>query len=149
MDDTTSFHMTPEEFRRWGHATVDWIAAYQQRVEALPVLSPVKPGQIRASLPGQPPLKGEALREHPGGCRAAHPTRHHALAIAEFLRLFPRQQLRPFHPGRAALGGPGGAGDVLGHQPRLHRAGNPRVGLDGGHGGPAGELQVRRQRAGA
>jgi aromatic-L-amino-acid decarboxylase len=59
MDDTTSFHMTPEEFRRWGHATVDWIAAYQQRVEALPVLSPVKPGQIRASLPGQPPLKGE------------------------------------------------------------------------------------------
>src|SRR5437879_4487889 len=52
-------HMTPEEFRRWGRAVVDWLADYQERVESLPVLSTAKPGQIRASLPPDPPLEGE------------------------------------------------------------------------------------------
>ena len=51
--------MTPEEFRRHGHAVVDWIADYQARVESLPVLSQVKPGEIRASLPAAPPAQGE------------------------------------------------------------------------------------------
>jgi aromatic-L-amino-acid/L-tryptophan decarboxylase len=54
-----SFHMTPDEFRRYGHAVVDWIADYQSRIESLPVLSRVEPGQIRASLPSEPPTKGE------------------------------------------------------------------------------------------
>ncbi|MGC2451049.1 MAG: pyridoxal-dependent decarboxylase [Candidatus Sulfotelmatobacter sp.] len=54
-----SVHMTPEEFRRYGHAVVDWIADYQSRIESLPVLSQVKSGQIRASLPAEPPAKGE------------------------------------------------------------------------------------------
>jgi len=56
-----SFHMTPDEFRRHGHAVVDWIADYHSRVESFPVLSQVKPGQIRASLPANPPAKGEAF----------------------------------------------------------------------------------------
>ena len=51
--------MTPEEFRRHGHAVVDWIADYQSRIESFPVLSQVKPGQIRASLPAEPPQHGE------------------------------------------------------------------------------------------
>ena len=50
-----SFHMTPEEFRRHGRAVVDWIADYYERVESLPVLSRAKPGEIRASLPPNPP----------------------------------------------------------------------------------------------
>jgi len=54
-----SFHMTPDEFRRYGYAVVDWIADYQSQVETLPVLPQVKPGQIRASLPADPPLRGE------------------------------------------------------------------------------------------
>jgi aromatic-L-amino-acid decarboxylase len=54
-----SFHMTPEEFRRHGHAVVDWIADYQSRIESFPVLSQVKPGEIRASLPADPPERGE------------------------------------------------------------------------------------------
>jgi aromatic-L-amino-acid decarboxylase len=53
--------MTPDEFRRYGHAVVDWIADYQSRVESFPVLSPVKPGEIRASLPSAPPAKGESF----------------------------------------------------------------------------------------
>ncbi len=59
MPDPQSFHMPPDEFRRWGHAVVDWIAEYQQRVEALPVLSPVQPGQVRAALTPNPPPRGE------------------------------------------------------------------------------------------
>jgi len=51
--------MTPDEFRRHGHAVVDWIADYQSRVESFPVLSQAKPGQIRASLPANPPVQGE------------------------------------------------------------------------------------------
>jgi len=53
-----SFHMTPDEFRRHGHAMVDWIADYQTRVESFPVLSKAEPGQLRASLPASPPLEG-------------------------------------------------------------------------------------------
>jgi len=54
-----SFHMTPDEFRRYGHAVVDWIADYHSRIESFPVLSQVKPGEIRAALPAHPPAEGE------------------------------------------------------------------------------------------
>ncbi len=63
MSDEKSFHMTPEEFRRYGHAVVDWIAEYQSRVESFPVLSQAKPGQLRASLPENPPTQGEPFEE--------------------------------------------------------------------------------------
>jgi aromatic-L-amino-acid/L-tryptophan decarboxylase len=52
-------HMTPEEFRRHGHAAVDWIADYLTRVATLPVLAQVNPGDIRAQLPANPPEQGE------------------------------------------------------------------------------------------
>lgn len=61
MADEKSYHMTPEEFRRWGRAVVDWVADYQEAVESLPVMSRVKPGEIRASLPPSPPELGEAF----------------------------------------------------------------------------------------
>jgi aromatic-L-amino-acid/L-tryptophan decarboxylase len=59
LADENSFHMTPDEFRRHGHAVVDWIADYYSKVESFPVLSRVQPGQIRASLPPSAPVKGE------------------------------------------------------------------------------------------
>jgi len=61
MPEEKSFHMTPDEFRRRGHAVVDWIADYQSRIETYPVLSRVEPGQIRASLPSRPPSQGESF----------------------------------------------------------------------------------------
>jgi aromatic-L-amino-acid decarboxylase len=51
--------MSPEEFRRWGHKVIDWIADYQTNVEKYPVLAQVKPGEIRAMLPQHPPTYGE------------------------------------------------------------------------------------------
>src|ERR1700675_3240857 len=53
--------MTPDEFRRHGHAVVDWIADYYEKIESYPVLSRAKPGQIRASLPAAAPARGEAF----------------------------------------------------------------------------------------
>jgi aromatic-L-amino-acid decarboxylase len=55
------FHMSVEEFRRWGKATVDWIADYYARVESLPVRSMAAPGAIRAGLPAHPPAAGESF----------------------------------------------------------------------------------------
>jgi aromatic-L-amino-acid/L-tryptophan decarboxylase len=55
------FHMSPEEFRKQGHAVVDWIADYYQRIESFPVLSQVQPGEIRAALPQAAPESGESV----------------------------------------------------------------------------------------
>lgn len=54
-------HMTPDEFREYGHQAVEWIAAYYERLESFPVLSTVKPGEIRAALPADPPEHGEGF----------------------------------------------------------------------------------------
>jgi aromatic-L-amino-acid/L-tryptophan decarboxylase len=51
--------MTPDEFRTHGHALIDWIADYVEGVEQYPVGSQVKPGEIRAMLPEQPPTEAE------------------------------------------------------------------------------------------
>jgi aromatic-L-amino-acid decarboxylase len=59
MAEDKSYHMTPDEFRRHGRAVVDWIADYYERIESLPVLSQAEPGQIRKSLPPDPPVHGE------------------------------------------------------------------------------------------
>jgi len=61
MDTDASYHMTPEEFRRRGQEVVDWIADYWQRLESLPVLSRVAPGEVRAALPATPPDHGESF----------------------------------------------------------------------------------------
>jgi aromatic-L-amino-acid decarboxylase len=53
--------MSPEEFRRQGHAVVDWIADYRSRVESFPVLSRVQPGEIRSKLPPNAPERGESF----------------------------------------------------------------------------------------
>ena len=59
MPDSTRYHMTPDEFRVHGHALVDWIARYWERVEEYPVLSTVEPGRIRDQLPATAPDEGE------------------------------------------------------------------------------------------
>ena len=56
-----SYHMSTDEFRRYGHQLVDWIADYRSRVEELPVLSQSKPGELRDALPERAPDKGESF----------------------------------------------------------------------------------------
>src|SRR5215212_10417537 len=52
---TDSFHMSPDDFRRHGHALVDWAAQYMERVADLPVQPKIEPGAIRAMLPSAAP----------------------------------------------------------------------------------------------
>jgi len=54
-----SYHMTPQQFREYGRAVVDWIADYYQKIEHLPVLSQVQPGDIRKLLPPEAPAHAE------------------------------------------------------------------------------------------
>lgn len=53
-----SFHMTPDELRRWGHEVVDWVADYLATVEEHRVVPGVRPGEVRSWLPPAAP-------EHP------------------------------------------------------------------------------------
>ncbi len=53
--------MQPSEFRKHGHAVVDWIADYLENPEEWPVLPDVRPGDVRNSLPQSPPLHGESM----------------------------------------------------------------------------------------
>src|SRR4051812_32897277 len=51
--------MDPSEFRRHGHALVEWIAEYLSHSERYPVLPRVSPGDVRDALPHEAPERGE------------------------------------------------------------------------------------------
>jgi aromatic-L-amino-acid decarboxylase len=55
--------MDNEEFRRHGHAFVDWMADYLTGVEDYPVKSQVRPGEIAAKLASSAPEDGEAMEQ--------------------------------------------------------------------------------------
>ena len=51
--------MDPADFRRHGHALVEWIAEYLAGSDRYPVLSRVAPGDVRRALPAAAPERGE------------------------------------------------------------------------------------------
>jgi aromatic-L-amino-acid decarboxylase len=51
--------MTTEEFRRFGHQLIDWLADYRATQALHPVLAPTPPGQVKAALPKAPPTDPE------------------------------------------------------------------------------------------
>lgn len=53
--------MSADQFRRHGHAVIDWIADYLAAPERFPVLPSVHPGDVRASLPHSAPNHGESM----------------------------------------------------------------------------------------
>lgn len=53
--------MSPEEFHRFGHEVVDWIAGYLEHTRDYPVLPPVKPGALTDRLPAHAPEEGEPM----------------------------------------------------------------------------------------
>lgn len=50
--------MDPDEFRRAGHAVVDWIADYWTTLHQRPVTSADPPGTVAGTLPSAPPSTG-------------------------------------------------------------------------------------------
>ena len=63
MNKNSKIHMKTEEFRKQGYKVIDWIADYYDHVEEYPVLSQVKPGDIRSQLPGKAPINGRSHDE--------------------------------------------------------------------------------------
>ena len=53
--------MTPDEFRKFGHQLIDWIADYRAGVAERPLLPGVKPGDIKRQLPAEAPLQAESF----------------------------------------------------------------------------------------
>jgi aromatic-L-amino-acid decarboxylase len=53
--------MDSKEFRRLGHALVDFVADYRDRIAEQPVMSRARPGEVRALLPKTPPERGGAM----------------------------------------------------------------------------------------
>jgi aromatic-L-amino-acid decarboxylase len=51
--------MSVEEFRKQGHAVIDWVADYWATVEQRPVLPSDPPGAVAARLPAGPSERGE------------------------------------------------------------------------------------------
>lgn len=55
------YHMSPDEFRKQGKEMIAWIADYYENLEKYPVLSQVKPGEIKQQLPNSAPEEGEPM----------------------------------------------------------------------------------------
>ena len=53
--------MTPEEFRRYGHQLIDWLADYHAGIAERPVMAQVQPGEIKRQLPSDPPESPEPM----------------------------------------------------------------------------------------
>ena len=58
-----SYHMSPDEFRKQGKQMIDWIADYYENIEKYPVLSQIKPGEIKNQLPTVPPAESESMEQ--------------------------------------------------------------------------------------
>lgn len=54
--------MKPDEFRKYAHELVDWMAGYMENVSSYPVKSAVAPGEIFSKLPDNPPEKPEDFK---------------------------------------------------------------------------------------
>ena len=59
MNNKDTIHMSIKEFKENGYKVIDWIADYYENIESYPVLSNIKPGELRKSLPKNPPKEGE------------------------------------------------------------------------------------------
>ncbi|WP_044249429.1 pyridoxal phosphate-dependent decarboxylase family protein [Chondromyces apiculatus] len=53
--------MSPADFREAGARVVEQVAGYLERLEALPILPPIEPGDVRRQLSAAPPSAPEAL----------------------------------------------------------------------------------------
>lgn len=62
MNKSKSFgDMPKDEFKKYGHELIDWIADYLDNIETYPVLPDIKPGDIKSKLPQTAPVQNEDL----------------------------------------------------------------------------------------
>ena len=61
MSNETIIGMDHEEFRKHGKEIIDWIADYLKNTEKYPVLSQIKPGEIKNQIPISAPATSESM----------------------------------------------------------------------------------------
>jgi len=61
MNKSKPADMSPEEFKKWGHLFVDWLADYLAHPERLNVMSQIEPGAVRKQLPTSPSEQPESM----------------------------------------------------------------------------------------
>ncbi len=71
--------MPVDDFRKYGHQLVDWIANYLEGIENYKVLPVVKPGEIKSNLPSDPPEKSESLENVMKDFEDKYYSRHYPL----------------------------------------------------------------------
>lgn len=86
--------MDPEEFRRFGHRLIDWVADYLDDPEQWPVLARIRPGDLMRALPASPPAQPESFDR----------------VLDDFERLIPPATTHWNHPGFFAYFGITGSG---------------------------------------
>jgi len=86
--------MDPAEFRRFGHRLIDWVGAFLEQPERWRVLPDVRPGELLAALPAEPPAGPEPFDR----------------VLDDFERLIPRATTHWNHPGFMAYFGTTGSG---------------------------------------
>lgn len=62
-NDSKNNDMSSDEFRKYGHKFIDWIADYLENIEHFPVLSNVEPNSVLEKLPQQPPENSESMSQ--------------------------------------------------------------------------------------
>jgi aromatic-L-amino-acid decarboxylase len=53
--------MPKEEFIKYGYELIDWAANYLERIDSLPVLPDINPGDIKAKLPQRAPQSSQSM----------------------------------------------------------------------------------------
>ena len=97
--------MDPAQFRRHGHALVEWIAEYLAGSGRYPVLSRGAPGDVRRALPAEAPERGESFEAIVIVREISAPTEGvHGIATNELLLTGVFQVLPTRHPGDGGLG---------------------------------------------
>ncbi len=61
LETDVSYHMSSDDFRRYGYEVIDWVADYMDSVEDRPITPAVEPGEIRSMLPDAAPEQPEAF----------------------------------------------------------------------------------------
>ena len=54
--------MPVDEFRRYAHELVEWIADFLAKIDDIPVLPDISPGELRTQLPSTAPERGESMK---------------------------------------------------------------------------------------
>ncbi len=137
-------HMTPDEFRRQGHAAIDWIADYWASLDDLPVRAQVAPGDVRRQLPPSAPETGEPFDAVladldrivvPGLTHWQHP---------RFFAYFPANSSPAAILGDLLSSGIGAQGMIWATSPAVTEVEQVVAGLVRRGAGPAGRVPQRR-----